>query len=95
VRGREWVALVLAFGLAAGIVIICLAVAINAVQHSEPLSDNATQVLTAAFAGIVGALGGYLGYKAGEAHERARNGEHGEISADTDTTRDEGELPGG
>jgi hypothetical protein len=48
---------------------------VNAVQHSEPLSDNATQVLTAAFAGIVGALGSYLGYKAGEAHERRRNGD--------------------
>jgi hypothetical protein len=39
---------------------------------SEPLSDNATQVLTAAFAGIVGALGSYLGYKAGE--RAGRNG---------------------
>jgi Co/Zn/Cd efflux system component len=67
---------VLAAGLALGIVIICTAVAINAVQHAEPLSDNATQVLTAAFAGIIGALGSYLGYKAGEAHERRRNGDN-------------------
>lgn len=72
-RGREWAALVLAIGLSLGIVIICLAVAINAVQHQEPLSDNATQVLTAAFAGIVGVLGSYLGYRAGERHERERN----------------------
>jgi Na+-transporting NADH:ubiquinone oxidoreductase subunit NqrC len=74
-RGRELVALVLAVGLAAGIVIICGAVAINAVQHQEPLSDNATQVLTAAFGGIVGVLGAYLGFRAGERAERRRSGE--------------------
>jgi len=70
--GRDRVALALAVGLALGIVIICTAVAINAVQHAEPLSDNATQVLTAAFAGIVGALGAYLGFRAGDAHGRRR-----------------------
>jgi Co/Zn/Cd efflux system component len=82
--GRDRVALALAVGLALGIVIICTAVAINAVQHAEPLSDNATQVLTAAFAGIVGALGAYLGFRAGDAHGRRRADEAAEVEPDDD-----------
>ena len=71
-KGRELVAWTLALGLTLGVILICGAVFINAVQHQEPLSDNATQVITAVFGGIIGVIGSYLGFKAGEHHARSR-----------------------
>lgn len=78
---REWVALVLAVGLATGINVITLASVVQALKSGQGLSENATQVLTTAFGGIVGVLGGFLGFKAGEASgsaaERQRQAESG------------------
>lgn len=73
---RDLVALVLAIGLALGIVGMITSILINSVQNqaAAPLSDNATQVLTAAFSGIIGALGAYMGFQAGVRSEREKQG---------------------
>jgi len=61
-RGRNWVAIILAIGLATAINAFAVAVLYDAVFSSGPgLSENATQVLTTAFGGIIGVLGAYVG----------------------------------
>lgn len=73
-RGRDWVAVILAIGIATAINVITVAVLYDAIASAGPgLSENATQVLTTAFAGMVGVLGGYVGVKAGESHDRRRD----------------------
>lgn len=71
---RDWVALVLAIGLAVAINMITAAMFVAALHATEPtgMSENATQVLTTAFGGIVGVLGSYVGYRIG-ARERGRD----------------------
>ena len=70
-RGTFWVALVLAIGIATAVNIIVIAVLYDAIASEGPgLSENATQILTTAFSGIIGVLGGFLGYRAGRAHQR-------------------------
>lgn len=65
-RGREWVALVLAIGISMAVILITAASMYDAVRSDTPgLSENATQVLTAAFSGGFGVLGSYVGYRAG------------------------------
>lgn len=61
---RDWVAIILAFGLCVAVLCFTSAVLWDAL-HSEDagLSDNATQVLTMAIAGMIGLIGGYLGAK--------------------------------
>ena len=71
---RDWVAIILAIGLASAINVITIAVLYEAVQQSEPLSENATQVLTTAFSGIVGVLGAYIGFRVGERRNGNGNG---------------------
>jgi hypothetical protein len=64
---RELVALVLAIGLAASLLLIVAAVMYDAVRSDTPgLSENATQILTGWGGGIIGIVGSYLGYRAGE-----------------------------
>jgi hypothetical protein len=71
-RGREWVAVVLAVGLALALNLLMLGVLWDAVRSDTPgLSENATQVVIAAFGGIIGVLGAFLGYRAGTAAGRA------------------------
>jgi hypothetical protein len=63
---RDWVAIILAIGVATALNAIVAAVLIDALRSDGPgLSENATQVLTAAFGGIIGVLGAYIGYRAG------------------------------
>lgn len=65
---RDLVAVILALGLVASLFAIVVAVLYDAIASQGPgLSENATQILTGAFGGIIGLLGGYLGYKAGRA----------------------------
>lgn len=65
-RRRETVAIILAVGVATGLNLITLAALIDAVWSSDPgLSENATQILTGAFGGVLGVLGAYVGYRAG------------------------------
>lgn len=69
-RGRDWVAIILAIGIATAINLITFAVLYDAIfSHESGLSENATQVLTTAFAGMVGVLGGYVGVRAGRAQD--------------------------
>lgn len=75
--GKDWVALTLAIGIATALNFITIAVFIAAFHRGRTtgdysLSENATQVLIAAFGGLIGALGGYMG---GSAVERARQAE--------------------
>lgn len=58
--------MVLAVGIVLAVNVITAAVLYDAIFSEGPgLSDNATQLLTAAFGGIIGVLGAYVGYKAG------------------------------
>jgi len=59
---RHLTALVLACGLALSVILLTAGVLYDAIASKGPgLSDNATQVLTTAFGGIIGVLGTYLG----------------------------------
>lgn len=89
-HGRDWVALTLAVGLVAAFNCITFAVLYDAIFSSTSgLSENATQILTAAFGGITGILGGYIGFRAGE-NERERNQQRVDHAgqADVDTNRE-------
>ena len=69
---RDWVAIILAVGLASSVTIITIAVLYEAIEQNAPLSENATQVLTTAFSGIVGILGAYVGFREGTRRESER-----------------------
>jgi hypothetical protein len=61
---REWTAIILAIGLGTAINAITIAVLIDAIVSAGPgLSENATQILTTAFGGIIGVLGSYIGFR--------------------------------
>jgi hypothetical protein len=65
---RGWVAIILALGLSLAVVTITAAILYDAIfSPNAGLSENATQVLIAAFGGIIGVLGGYVGYQAAKA----------------------------
>lgn len=69
-QGKDWVAIILALGLATAINCITFAVLWDALRSDTPgLSENATQILTTAFGGILGVVGSYIGYRAGTSHE--------------------------
>lgn len=62
--GFDLVAVVLAVGLVAAVAFITIGVLYDAIASEGPgLSDNATQVLTASFGGIIGVLGSYIGFR--------------------------------
>jgi hypothetical protein len=64
-RVADWIALVLALGVATAVNVVTIGVIIDAIRSEGPgLSDNATQVLTTAFSGIFGVLGAYVGFRA-------------------------------
>jgi len=63
--GRDVAAIILAVSLGFAVCSITVAVLYDAIASAGPgLSDNATQVLTAAFGGIIGILGTFVGYTA-------------------------------
>lgn len=65
-HGKDWVALTLAIGISTAVNFITLAVLYDAIMSEGPgLSENATQVLVAAFGGMIGVIGSYVGYRAG------------------------------
>lgn len=67
VRMRDWVAIILAIGLATALNLLVVAVAYDAIRSQGPgLSENATQILTGWGGGIIGILGAVFGYAAGE-----------------------------
>lgn len=62
----DWVALILAIGLATALNLITFAVLYDAVRSDTPgLSENATQILTGWGGGVIGILGAVFGYRAG------------------------------
>ena len=65
---RDWVAVILALGLSTAVNVVTAGVLYDAIFSKGPgLSENATQILTTAFGGIIGVVGAYLGFKAGQA----------------------------
>ena len=71
--GRDLVMLTLAFGLVFAVDAVTVGVLYDAIRSAGPgLSDNATQVLTTAFGGIIGVLGSYVGYKAATAAQEGK-----------------------
>jgi hypothetical protein len=66
--GRDWVAVTLAVGIAVAVNLITLGILWDAITNpaQSGISENATQILIAAFGGITGILGGYIGFRAGE-----------------------------
>lgn len=77
--GRDWAAFTLAIALGTSVNLVTIAVLVNALSNTPDvgLSENATQLLTNAFSGIVGLLGSYIGFRAGS-EARNRSGEDGE-----------------
>lgn len=60
--GRDRVALAMAITLGAAVIIFTVAILYGALMDAtKGISENATQVLTGVFGGIVGALAVYLG----------------------------------
>jgi len=75
---RDWVALALAVGIVTAVNLVAFGVVYDAIQSGTPgLSDNATQVLTSAFAGGFGVIGSYIGFKYGSQANGRDNGGHG------------------
>lgn len=76
--GRDWVAVILAVGLATAVNLLLFGVTYDALRSDTPgISENATQVIIAAFTGITGVLGGYIGGRAAERAQREREDETG------------------
>lgn len=73
--GKDLVAVILAIGIATALNIIIIAVLYDAIASKHGgLSENATQILTGAFGGILGILGSYIGYRAGMSASVDQNG---------------------
>ena len=66
-HARDWVAVILAAALGLALNMLMFAVIWDALRSDTPgISENATQVIIAGFGGIIGVLGSYVGFKAGE-----------------------------
>lgn len=90
-HGKDWVALTLAIGIATAVNCITFAVLYDAIMSEGPgLSENATQILVAAFGGIIGVLGSYIGYRAGSIDQSKQEVDRGgpsELPSSPDETR--------
>jgi hypothetical protein len=65
-NARDFVAVLLAIGICTAVNLVTAGVLYDAIVSKGPgLSDNATQILTTAFGGMIGILGTYLGFRAG------------------------------
>ena len=90
-KGRDTVAFLLAVGISTAINLITFAVLYDAIFSKGPgLSDNATQILTAAFTGMFGVLGSYIGFMAA-----GRNGENTNVPREEATRHEARPAPGG
>jgi hypothetical protein len=75
----DWIAFVLAAGLSLSVVVLVLGVVWAAIKHGNSaatLSENESQVLTTAFGGLIGLLGAWVGYRAGngQTHDELEEG---------------------
>jgi hypothetical protein len=76
---KDWVAMIIAIGLATALNLITLAVLIYAFYNpNHVLSDNAVNLLTGWGGGMVGIVGAYVGYKAGRIDQDQTNNERDE-----------------
>jgi hypothetical protein len=71
------VAIILAAGVAVGLIIITSAILLAAwarlgVDPDSGISENGTQLLTAIFSGVIGALSAYLGFSLKERREQKK-----------------------
>lgn len=90
-EGRDTIAVILAVGLATGVNLITFAALYDALRSDTPgLSENATQIMTTAFGGIVGVLGGYIG---GRAVERAQTNQAEREAASSEVEKPEPPAP--
>jgi sulfite exporter TauE/SafE len=63
---QDIVLLVIAIGLSTGVNLLTFGVLWDAVRSDTPgISENATQILTGAFGGMIGIIGASVGYRAG------------------------------
>lgn len=68
----DLIAIFLAGGLSLAIISLVVGVSWAAIQHGNTaatLSDNEAGVLQVAFGGVIGVLGAWVGYRAGNGHE--------------------------
>jgi len=68
----DWVAVILASGVSLAIVILIAGIVWSAIKNgrgASTLTENETQVLLGAFAGIFGILGAFLGFRVGNSKE--------------------------
>jgi hypothetical protein len=65
--GKDHMAFALAIGLSLAVLALTIGVVYDAIEDPSfaGLSENAAQVITGAFGGIIGILGAYLGFRAG------------------------------
>jgi hypothetical protein len=88
---RDDVAIVLATGLCVGVILITSAVMWDSITNGRiGLSENSTQVLTAALTGMIGLLGGYIG---GQRRPGDPSGDHLSGGGDPPETPAEDEDP--
>lgn len=91
---REWTAIILAIGLGTAINAITIAVLIDAIVSDGPgLSENATQILTTAFGGIIGVLGSYIGYRSASSSRDQGQADAAAEAARTAAARQDPETP--
>ena len=66
IGGRDLMALILAVGLSVAVLALTVGVSYDSIEDPSfaGISENAAQVLTGAFGGIIGILGAYLGFRA-------------------------------
>jgi hypothetical protein len=68
----DWVAIILAGGISVAVIALVVGVTVGAIKNgstASTLSDNESQVLTAAFGGMIGVLGAWVGYRARDRHD--------------------------
>ncbi len=76
---RDWIALILAVGMATALNLVTLAILYDAIRHEDAgISENATQILTGWGGGIIGILGAVFGYRAGTQQQQGQPGDPGD-----------------
>lgn len=94
-ESREWVAIILAIGLVGAFFVLTIAILWASItQDPSRLSENATQILSAVFGGIIGILGSYLGYRSISSSHEKKDQEEGRLNdPQGETPSDDGRSP--
>lgn len=74
-QGFDLVAVLLAVAVFLGLVLICSAALWLAVADGRDLNQNVSQLIATPLGAIIGVLGSYLGFKAGQSWERRKDDE--------------------